>query len=166
MAEPRKSTVYDYSDLRLHPDGTRVYQKLTNLRPKLTQCTVQDARSNWIATDAGGSAKVPLFVKKKRTRSSEEYEEKEGNITAPVSEDGGDSCVQAGDDMDKKGKGKAKRPDHRKAKRQRFLKSDDFLASESTPSLAESSDMPLPYPSPVRFVFLVNRHSNFMIRIC
>ncbi|KAJ3553656.1 hypothetical protein NM688_g3491 [Phlebia brevispora] len=40
MSVKRKSTVHDYSSLRLHPDGTR------------------DRRGNWIARDAGGLGRV------------------------------------------------------------------------------------------------------------
>jgi hypothetical protein len=152
MTEPRKSTVFDYSDLRLHPDGTRVYQKATNLRPKLAQSIVQGARSNWIAIDAGGSFKVPLFKRKKRGSLEEEEEEKkDGNISVSAADE--DSSMEVDD---KKGKRRSRRPDHRTVKRQKFLKNDDYLADAATPSPGESSDMnflTLPYPSTVSTVF-------------
>ena len=160
MTEPRKSTVYDFSDLRLRPNGTRVYQKSTNLRPKLARSTVQVARSNWIATDAGGSAKVPLFKKRKRVNPDEEEEEdKDGNVSASGPADGEDSSVEVDDDVDKKGKRKSKRPDHRKAKRQKFLQNDDYLAGVSTSDVGGSSDVnssSLPHPSPVSFILQSN----------
>lgn len=147
MTEPRKSTVYDYSDLRLHPDGTRVYQKSTNLRPKLAQGTIQDARLNWIATDAGGSANVPLFRKKKGSGLQED---------GAISSDGEHFSVEADDDdVDRKGKRKLKRTDYRTIKRRKFLENDDYLAGDAAPPVAESSDanvLVLPYPSPVSFV--------------
>ena len=164
MAEPRKSTVFDYSDLRLHPDGTRVYQKSTNLRPKLAQSTVQGARSNWIATDAGGSLKVPLF--RKREKVSVEGEEgggeeiEDGNVRPSGSVRGEDPSFEVADDVDENGKRKPRRPDHRKVKRQKFLKNDDYLAGSVPSYLGESSDMnllSLPHPSPVSFVFYINQ---------
>jgi len=157
MTEPRKSTVYDFSDLRLHPNGTRVYQKSTNLRPKLARSTVQVARSNWIATDAGGSAKVPLFRKRKRNNpEGEEKESEDGKVSASGPAGGEGSSVEVDDDVDKKGKRKSKRQDNRKAKRQKFLQTDDYLAGVSTSDVGRSSDAnssSLPPPSPVSFVF-------------
>ena len=164
MAEPRKSTVFDYSDLRLHPDGTRVHQRSTNLRPKLAQSTIRGVRSNWIATDAGGSLKVPLFRKRKTVSLEEEQEEEEeeiedGNISPSGSARGEDPSFEVDDNVDENGKRRSRRPDHRKAKRQKFLKSDDYLAGSFPSNLGESSDvnsLSLPHPSPVSSVFYIN----------
>ena len=166
MTEPRKSTVYDYSDLRLHPDGTRVYQRSTNLRPKFAQCTVEDARSNWIATDAGGSVRVPLFKRKKKvTLEGEWVGEMSENISAC-----GSAGSQEVDDNIERGKRKSRPQDHRKVKRQRFTKNDDYLAEDAIPDASElsaTSLLSLPSPSPVSFVFHTKgKLPDFLTRIC
>jgi hypothetical protein len=61
MSDHRLSTVYDYSSLRIHPDGSRVNQSSRNLRPRIAKVSVQDPRGNWIARDAGGSATVARY---------------------------------------------------------------------------------------------------------
>lgn len=61
MSSHRLSTVYDYSSLRIHPDGSRVNQSSHNLRPRIAKVAVQDSRGNWIARDAGGSATVKRY---------------------------------------------------------------------------------------------------------
>lgn len=66
MTTRRRTTVYDLADLRLHPDGSRVQQSSeSNLRAgaRHSASTVQDSRGNWVASDAGGSARV---VKRKK----------------------------------------------------------------------------------------------------
>ena len=49
MPGTRRSTVYDFADLRLHPDGSRTTSKHSTV----------DTRGNWIATDAAGLGQVP-----------------------------------------------------------------------------------------------------------
>jgi hypothetical protein len=150
MTEKRLTTVYDYSDLRIHPDGTRVKQQARVLRPRVA---VQDARANWIARDAGGFAVVPRFRKK-------------GSV------EGGESVVDVEDGIDfskeeRSGKkSKSKRPDARTTKRQKFMKNDDYLVEDvspsvihaitaySSPNFTSSRSFSLPDPSPVRLLAL------------
>ncbi|KAF8806078.1 hypothetical protein BYT27DRAFT_7191380 [Phlegmacium glaucopus] len=127
MTQPRLSTVFDYSDLRLHPDGTRVYQKSTNLRPQITKVAVQTSRNNWIARDAGGLAKTPKFRKKIKETSQdsqgeEEFVRVETETHSPKPKDEG------------RKKRKTKRFDGRKAKRQEFLENYDYLNRDASTS--------------------------------
>ena len=61
MTETRRSTVFDFSNLLLHPDGTRVYQKSTNLAPRIAKVAVRTSRNNWIARDAGGLSNIRKY---------------------------------------------------------------------------------------------------------
>ncbi|KAF8878588.1 hypothetical protein CPB84DRAFT_1688279 [Gymnopilus junonius] len=135
MTQPRLSTVYDFSDLRLHSDGTRVYQKSTNLRPDLVKVTTRNSRFNWIAKEAGGSASVPRFRKKPKI-SKEREEDGEVDVDLPSQEDestgGSQESSEEGDDVRKNGKKrKPKRIDTRKPKRLKFAKDYGYLDSES-----------------------------------
>ncbi len=154
MTEKRLTTVYDYSDLRIHPDGTRVKQQAINLRPRAAQATVQDARANWIARDAGGFAVVPRFRKKGSVEKGESVVD---------IEDGIDFSEEEGSDK----RSKSKRPDARTTKRQKFMKNDDYLMEDASPSVihagtsysspnfATSRSFSLPDPSPVRLLAFI-----------
>ena len=152
MTEPRRSTVYDYSDLRLHPDGTRVLQQSSNRRKQLAKVTVQTVQNQWIATDAGGSGKVPQFKRKRRDASAEQedFEDRlhSSDEPTPGSATNGTSTTA---------KRKSKGIDRRKAKRNKFRADDEYLAHEEGPSFVQPSSVSsktlfLPEPSPVRFV--------------
>ena len=156
MTEPRQSTVFDYSNLRLHPDGTRVYQKSTNLTPRIAKVAVRTSRNNWIARDAGGSSNIRKFKGAKKTlqdlQADEEFINLETGTEVPDPEDEGD------------GRSKIKRWDGRTAKRRKFLEDYDYLNKDmSTPGTGEE---PFPYePSSVRLsfqhlhiIFLSNYH--------
>ncbi|KAF9476718.1 hypothetical protein BDN70DRAFT_882027 [Pholiota conissans] len=168
MTEPRLSTVFDYSDLRLHPNGTRVYQKSSNRRPVLAKVTVQDARANWIAKDAGGSARVPRY---RRRTTKESANRDEGAEEIDISRDleqgtgiekfkdeeaAGQASGEEGSEvsnMEKKRKG-SWIPDQRRFKRQRFEAEYDYLDASKPPlpnavSEGESSHNGFPSaPSP------------------
>ncbi|KDR84252.1 hypothetical protein GALMADRAFT_704386 [Galerina marginata CBS 339.88] len=130
MTDPRLSTVFDYSSLRLHPDGTRVYQKSSNFRPGLVKVTTQDPRSNWIARDAGGLGSVPKVKKRVKDAS-------EGDVRA---EQDGDSKTnpELSDDVDEyEGAGrkrKRKRVNKGKLKRHKFINDDSYLEPEASSS--------------------------------
>lgn len=148
MTERRLSTVFDYSDLRLHPDGTRVYQNSKNLKPKIAKVTVRTSRNNWIARDAGGLANIP---KLKRTSQDLQGDEEcisfKDEIDSPKPEDEGEGCKEQGK------KRKIKRVDGRKAKRQKFLENYDYLKKDASTSNSVSLDRSecLPHePSSVR----------------
>jgi hypothetical protein len=58
----RRSTVYDFSTLRLHPDGSRVTIKsptASGLCDTRTRTTGRDTRGNRVARDAAGLGVVP-----------------------------------------------------------------------------------------------------------
>ncbi|GLB34261.1 hypothetical protein LshimejAT787_0111450 [Lyophyllum shimeji] len=132
MAGPRLSSVYDFSSLRLHPDGSRVAQNTSkNLRPGRAASVVRDPRGNWIARDAAGLPTAKRYSRVGQDADGEEIDLEEADKEpAP-----------------RKSKGKAKaRPgrkyDPRPAKRQKFMEDFEFL-TPVTPS-SSSSEHPLP----------------------
>lgn len=180
MTQPRISTVYDLSNLRLHPDGLRVYQKDTNLRPDLTKITVQGPRETWIARDVGGSGKIPTNRKEvKDLEEEEEKEEKDGSDEeeeefSEIDEKQSDTHEDEEEDEDEAGlksgrKRKPKRSKQYAQKRQRFAADFDYLKGaydasspragpsneanvefETSTSNQEQTELELPDPSPVR----------------
>jgi len=173
MTDPRLSTVFDYSNLRLHSDGTRVYQKSTNLRPNFVRTVVQDSRSNWIARDAGGSGKVPTHRKVKKPKQNQDDEDEDDNSQA--NEEKEDDAASAddtyseveGDEGEKISSGKKRKRKSKNygillAKRQKYINDFDYLTPFTLPSstasaaaaTSSSSDgngiSGLPDPSPVR----------------
>lgn len=162
MSEPRLSTVFDYSELRLHPDGTRVYQKLTNVTPRIA---VRTLRNDWIARDAGGIANIRKFKTIKKPSQDLEDEEFIGLRTgteSPKPEDEGKG---------QRNKHKVKRLDGRKAKRQKFLENYDYLNKDPPAPInlaADAGTDAFPYePSSVRpfsHKFLVQQHDIFLPR--
>lgn len=145
MTELRHSTVFDYSNLRLHPDGTRVNQKSTNLAPRIATTTVRTFSRNWIARDAGGPPTVREFTRTKRTlqdsQGDEEYISLGTGTEIPNPEDG------------RKGR-KFKELDARTAKRRKFLEDYDYLNERipsSTNLASDTGTKSFPYePSSVR----------------
>ncbi|KAK0207098.1 hypothetical protein DFS33DRAFT_643980 [Desarmillaria ectypa] len=73
MPPRRRTTIYDFSSLRVHTDGTRVEQTNRNLRPVSHKNTTRDSRGNWTARDAAGHWQV-----KRRRRNSGPNEPDEG----------------------------------------------------------------------------------------
>jgi hypothetical protein len=172
MTEPRLSTVFDYSDLRLHPDGTRVYQKASNRRPVLAKVTVQDARANWIAKDAGGSARIAKYRKRTPKNAAEEdVDAEEIDLSRELDDEAGrekrqdeEGVVQSGEDGSdtsqlRKKRAAKKPPDQRKFKRRKFEASYEYLEpheprakSTDTAAISEApsiSDTFPTEPSPV-----------------
>ena len=168
MTDPRLSTVFDYADLRLHPDGTRVYQKPSNFRPGIVKVAVQNSRANWIARDAGGSGKIHKMRLRGKTKEQGASQEPEGDDAgaevAEAEEIEEDVEVDEGSDgQGKSSKGtkkrKAKTVDKRKAKRQKFATDYDYLLPKpsglhevETHTVDDSVDdeaISLPEPSPV-----------------
>jgi len=168
MTHPRLSTVFDYADLRLHPDGTRVYQKPSNFRPGIIKVAVQNSRTNWIARDAGGSGKIHKMRPRGKVKEPGASQEPEGQ-NAGVVEEEIEEDVEVDEESDEQGKfsketkkRKAKPVDKRKAKRQKFAADYDYLLPKpSGPNEAETSItddsindevISLPEPSPVRYL--------------
>ena len=149
MTERRRSTVFDYSNLRLHSDGTRVYQKSTNLAPRIAKATVRTSRQNWIAKDAGGLSSIRKFKRTKRTlqdiQADEEYIWTENRMP---------------DDDERR----VKQKDDRPSKRRRFLEDLDYLNKDRSTSTSLASDTGVesfPYePSSVRVSFFQHLHIN------
>lgn len=72
----RRSTVHDLTSLRLHPDGTKVKNAETNLKPRKAKYATKDAKGNWIAQDAGGLGRVKTRrMAAKQVRSGDEAQE-------------------------------------------------------------------------------------------
>jgi hypothetical protein len=146
MTEPRRSTVFDYSNLLLHPDGTRVYQKSTNIRPRIAKVAVRTLRNNWIARDAGGLGNINKIQNIKETshnlQEGEEFPDLSAETDSPMPEDEGK-------------KRKTKRSDGRKAKRQKFSENYDYLNTRvSTSNSSDAGTESLSYePSSVCALF-------------
>ena len=155
MTEPRRSTVFDYSNLLLHPDGTRVYQKSTNIRPRIAKVAVRTLRNNWIARDAGGLGNILKIKNIKETshnlQEDEEFPDLSTETDSPMPEDEGT-------------KRKNKRSDGRKAKRQKFSENYDYLNTKSTSSSSDAGTESLSYePSSVCALSMhINFLSNFL----
>lgn len=133
MSGRRLNTVYDYSSLRIHPDGSRVEQSSRNLRPRTSRTSIQDSRGNWIARDAGGLGTIGRY---RRVR-----EETDGEF---ISLGEGESV-----DTGRKGKGKAKavgyrKRDDRAAKRRKFVHDFDFLETSISDTPTQPGALPLP----------------------
>ncbi|KAF5387944.1 hypothetical protein D9615_000780 [Tricholomella constricta] len=133
----RLSTVYDFSSLRIHPDGSRVQQdssKNRNLR--YAASVAQDFRGNWIARDAGGLG----IVKRHRRVREDDPDMDDGE---EVDLDAEREPVQhKGMGKDKEGMGGRKlKP--RPAKRQKFMHDFNFLVP-ATSSSSFSDQQPLP----------------------
>jgi hypothetical protein len=143
MTEPRLSTVFDYSNLRLHPDGTRVHQKPTNVRPRIAKVAVRTSRNNWIAKDAGGHAIILKFRTGKKTLQDPQGGEDEGDGESISSRTGTDSPGPEDEGQESKGQGKkrkVKRLDGRKAKRQKFLEDYNYLNRDPSTSTNLAAD--------------------------
>jgi hypothetical protein len=123
MSGNRLNTVYDYSSLRIHPDGSRVAQSSKNSRPRASRTSIQDSRGNWIARDAGGLGIIGRYRKVR--------EEPDGEVV-----DTGDDAPAA---TSRKGKAKIKettvrsyrKRDARAAKRQKFVHDLEFLETSA-----------------------------------
>lgn len=134
MSGRRLNTVYDYSSLRIHPDGSRVEQSSRNLRPRTSRTSIQDSRGNWIARDAGG---LGIIRRYRRVR-----EEIDGEV---ISLGEGKSL----EGRKGKGKGKAKavgyrKRDDRAAKRRKFVHDFDFLETSTSNTPTQPDAQPLP----------------------
>ena len=62
-SKQRRNTVYDSTALRIHHDDFRIPSAETNYRYKRDKKITRDVRGNWVAKDAGGTAKVPWYKK-------------------------------------------------------------------------------------------------------
>lgn len=175
MTHPRLSTVFDYADLRLHPDGTRVYQKPSNLRPGIIKVAVQNSRASWIARDAGGSGKIHKMRprgKMKDQGASQEPEEEDVEVLVAEVEEEIEEDVEVDEGSDEQGKSskttkkrKGKAVDKRKAKRQKFATDYDYLLPNSSDPHEVETHMAgnsvndeatfLPEPSPVCYFLQV-----------
>ncbi|KAF8638092.1 hypothetical protein AX17_002453 [Amanita inopinata Kibby_2008] len=118
MTDNRRSTIYDFSSLRLHRDGTRVQQsdQLNLSQPRLKQNSVRDARGNWIANDAGGLWGVSRY----RNRNVRIWPSARG------SGEDDDNGYEDGYGVEL-GKRRKKEHDDRTSKRRNFVNDLDFL---------------------------------------
>ncbi|KAG6917667.1 hypothetical protein DXG01_001642 [Tephrocybe rancida] len=133
----RLPTVYDFSSLQLHPDGSRVRQSTSNLKPRYAAAAVQDSRGNWFARDAAGLGTVGRYRKVRKESEKDEAEAETNPDDAEYSPPG------------RKDKGKAKettgrRHNPRPAKRRKFLQDFDFLAPGPSNATSPQGEQPLP----------------------
>ncbi|KAG5651259.1 hypothetical protein H0H81_009303 [Sphagnurus paluster] len=137
----RRSTVYDLASLRLHPDGTRVQQSTSaNLRMRHV-ASAQDARGNWFARDAAGSAKVAKY---RRVRDDKDGEGEAGDSGKDTELQTTAKGNRKEKEKEKTSKRTGKKLKARPAKRQKFLHDFDFLAPETNVPSSSSSEQPLP----------------------
>ncbi|KAF9035915.1 hypothetical protein BJ165DRAFT_1355169, partial [Panaeolus papilionaceus] len=162
MTEPRRSTVYDYSDLRLHPDGSRVYQKDSNRQLWLANKVVQTANKTWIATDAGGSMKVRKFRGRVKKKAVESEEGEEFNLDDVGGLDDAEQDESSRDEEGESGQKRKlkKKVDGRTIKRRKFLQDYSFLGSGDESKAAspkpavpmeQPATTPLPHHDPFPF---------------
>ena len=82
----RRSTVHDFSTLRLHPDGSRVAihsPTRTDLRDSQTRNTGRDTRGNRVARDAAGLGAVPKRTVIREDENDNDNEDVEVRKTKP-----------------------------------------------------------------------------------
>ncbi|KAK0443928.1 uncharacterized protein EV420DRAFT_1015296 [Desarmillaria tabescens] len=108
MPPRRRTTIYDFSSLRVHTDGSRVEQTNRNLRPVSHKNTARDSRGYWTARDAAGRWQV-----KRRRRNSSPSEPEEGKGKQKALESGEEEHIPL-----------KKRKTKRAEKRRKFA--DDF----------------------------------------
>lgn len=149
----RRSTVHDFSSLRLHPDGTRVPLSQTAPKARHAKYTVQDHRGNWIAQDASGVDRV-----KTRRAAAKEQEEAREDEDGDVDESQVAGPSRTGED---KGKGRAVDDDEdvhelkdARAKRRKLFHEDVRLHGLGVRAAATLEEQPLPSggSSPARVV--------------
>ncbi|KAF5364194.1 hypothetical protein D9756_000100 [Leucocoprinus leucothites] len=133
--DSRRTSVYDLTGLRVHPDGSRVHQTQRNLRfGTYRRHDTQDFRG-WIAEDAGGSIIVPRY-KRVPTTDPENYEAQ----VADENERGdvGEELVQGEEVPEVKGKRKYPSYIQRAIKRKKFAEDDNYISS--LPRASETLD--------------------------
>ncbi|KAK0230175.1 hypothetical protein IW262DRAFT_1521264 [Armillaria fumosa] len=111
MPPRRRTTIYDFSSLRVHTDGTRVEQTNRNRRPVSHKNTAQDSCGNWTARDAAGQWQV-----KRRRRNS-----------SPSEPDGGKGKQKALESSEEEHAIVQKRETKRAEKRRKFVEDFSFL---------------------------------------
>ena len=154
MTQPRLSSVFDYSEHRLHPNGKRVS---TNLIPQIAEAAVLTSRNRWIAKDAGGLAKIHKFQNIPETLQDPQRDEE--FVRLRFEADNSHLEDKEEEEFETQGKKRrTKRSDGRKAKRQKFLQDYSFLRDDvSTPDnlTLDAGTKCFPYePSSVCSLFL------------
>jgi len=145
----RRTSIYDLTGLRVHPDGFRVHQTQRNLRLGTQQryYNSQDFRG-WIANGAGGSVITPKYRRNSQTASSD-AEDLESLVEAECSS--GESSEKIVSSA--KGKRKDTSNTRRALKRKKFAEDDSYISQ-----MPETSSGTPRLPSQVRRRNLVNRN--------
>jgi hypothetical protein len=122
----RRATVHDLTALSLHPTGARAQPHHTN--------SLQDARGNWIATDAGGWGAVPL----RRRAAADGIESGGEDEDEPAEEEDADADADADvEDVVKysnrrsKTDGGRNAKDRRARKRRKLVHDVDFIYGQN-----------------------------------
>jgi len=155
MSDRRRNTIFDLTDLRLHPDGTRIFQSSQASSHSLTAA---EYRRNQIAQDASSWGKVHKFRKRKVPQ-----EEIEGEFTNQELDLDTPSTTGAGaGKATHQGQSKSKGPDKKTVKRRRVVDDYDFLGNEHSERTQKNTDtVSASLPSPVRHLsFISNRLQN------
>ncbi|KAK0190351.1 hypothetical protein F5146DRAFT_550248 [Armillaria mellea] len=127
MPPRRRTTVYDFSSLRVHTDGTRVEQTNRNRRLISHKNTARDSRGNWTARDAAGQWQVK---RRRRNSSSSEPDEGKGKQKALESSEEEHANVE-------------KRETKRAEKRRKFVEDFSFLDVDVPPSYQVQENDPV-----------------------
>ena len=116
----RRTTVHDLTALSLHSTGARAQPHHTN--------SLQDARGNWIATDAGGWGAVPL-----RRRAAADGIESGGEEEDEPAEEEEDADVDDAKYSDRRAKtdGGRNAKDRRARKRRKLVHDVDFIYGQN-----------------------------------
>lgn len=163
MPTRRRSTVYDFAALQLHPDGTRVQNTEKNWGLRKAKYSVRDSKSNWIARDAGGTGTVKQrWAEKSEIQTSDVQDGEQVDLTGTNDKEDESSSRRKGKERAEDGP-EDELKDARAKKRRRFQEDWSFLESsnsrapsidqnpslEGPSSLAGSGASDLPKPSSV-----------------
>ncbi|KAF9068147.1 hypothetical protein BDP27DRAFT_1448606 [Rhodocollybia butyracea] len=143
MPPSRLGTVFDYSGLRLHDDGSVVLQTPKNLTLRATRRTVRDAHGNWMAKDAGGLISVPKYRRVAVGNKAGDKEEEEAEYEEKSEEEGEEEEMEPA-----KTNKRTKFKTSRARKRVKFTTDEEYLAASKTTDnnteLHPESLLPLP----------------------
>ena len=138
----RRTTVHDLTALSLHPTGARAQPHHTN--------SLQDARGNWIATDAGGWGAVPL----RRRAAADGIESGGEDEDEPAEEEDADADVDVEDakysNRRAKTDGGRNAKDRRARKRRKLVHDIDFIYGQNprTAPIEGDDDNALEFSTP------------------
>ncbi|CAL1699997.1 unnamed protein product [Somion occarium] len=135
----RRNTVYDLAALRIHHDDFRIPSSDSNYAYRRDKKITRDVRGNWIAKDAGGTGRVPLYKKisDDEEGGSEEKRDDEGETT------------QFEDEVEEEEEGEGEEEEeegeeYRRRQRRRFYEDMSYLEHKANDLPHPPGTMPVP----------------------